>query len=166
MSYSPAWVDAFEREVSKLSGWLKDELIVAHHIGSTAIPNMTAKPIIDLLIEVSSKSNLDAVAALFEADGYEVRGEYGIAGRRYFSKGPSHGELGCHIHAYEVGNPEIARHLAFRDYLRLKPEVAAQYAELKRQLSDADGVLQADYQNQKKPWVDATAQQALTFFGK
>ena len=71
---------------------------------------------------------------------------------------------GFHIHGYELGNPQIQRHLAFRDYLRIRPDLVLAYARMKRALSDRNGAQVAGYQDLKKPWVDEISIQALKYF--
>ncbi|WOI53840.1 GrpB family protein [Parvularcula sp. LCG005] len=161
--HDPHWAALFEGEAETLSGRLGPTLVQAHHIGSTAIPLIPAKPVIDILLEVTSVMAVDRHARDFTAMGYEVRGEYGIRRRRYFSKRAGANYPGFHVHAYQVGDPEILRHVAFCRYLQMKPEIAAEYAELKSTLCDADGVLFANFQDEKKPWVDEMAQKALRF---
>lgn len=80
---------------------------------------------------------VDGRGFAMEALGYEVMGEYGIPGRRYFRKENEMGVRTHHIHAFEVGSPEVERHLAFRDYMIAHPQDAQRYSELKRQLARA-----------------------------
>jgi len=112
-------------------------LVVIHHIGSTAIPGIYAKPIIDMLAVTGDLSLLDERTPRLQALGYEALGEFGIPGRRYFRKNNSAGERTYQIHAFQTGSPQIARHLAFRDYLRAHPEVARDYETLKHRLAAA-----------------------------
>jgi len=162
--YNPIWKDFFATEAKILSKQLGTSLVAIHHIGSTSITDMPAKPIIDILIEVTSLLRLDESSQAFAARDYEVRGEYEMPERRYFSKKPTEEVLGYHIHAYKVGDYQIRRHLGFRDYLQQKPHIAAQYVEIKRKLSNSDGVLVESYQNAKKPWVDRISLEALRYF--
>ena len=85
------------------------------------------------MLEVSSLVDLDEKADRLENLGYEVMGEFGITGRRYFRKGQA--TRTHHIHAFVVRDPHIARHLAFRDYLIAHQEIATQYGKLKTQLA-------------------------------
>ncbi len=133
VEYDPDWPAEFEREAARLAQIFGDEVIAIHHIGSTAVPGLAAKPIIDLMPLVRDIERVDRYNPGMAAVGYEARGEYGIAGRRYFSKGGD--ERTHHVHIYEPGNPEVRRHLDFRDYLRAHPDVARQYAELKMLLA-------------------------------
>ncbi len=131
--YSPLWPAAFESERSAIARNLGDLVVQAHHIGSTAVEGLPAKPIIDIILEVKSLSSLDQATPHLEQMGYEAMGEYGIPRRRYFRKGGfnrSH-----HVHAFEVGDAHVGRHLAFRDYLMAHPNVKQVYGELKTRLA-------------------------------
>ena len=133
--YSPAWADAFAKESAFIAEVLGDIVVAVHHVGSTAIPGCDAKPIIDMLLAVTSLDDLDARASALEGLGYEAMGEFGIPGRRYFRKGPAFEDRTHQIHAFADGSPEIARHLAFRDHLRNNPDAVREYVALKRRLA-------------------------------
>lgn len=128
------WPDLFQEEAEKISDILGDELVAIHHIGSTAIENLAAKPIIDIMPVVKDIGRVDALNAEFVALGYEALGEYGISGRRYFRKGFP---VRTHqVHIFEEKNHrDIQRHLALRDYLRSHPIEAAEYGRLKMELA-------------------------------
>ena len=134
VSYDPAWPCLFETEASLLSTILEAELVRLHHIGSTSVPSLQAKPVIDMLAEVRNIENIDNLNEKMIVSGYTPKGEYGIPGRRYFFKG-SEEKHSHHLHAFQEGNPEIARHLLFRDYLRAHPQEARAYASLKESLA-------------------------------
>ena len=134
-----AWPDAFARESSAILDVLSDLGIELYHIGSTAIPGIVAKPVIDMLGVVRSVEELDAHAHRLTALGYEALGEFGIVGRRYFRKNAPDGVRTHQLHAFAVGSPEIKRHLDFRDYLRAFPTDAAAYETLKQQLAACSG---------------------------
>ena len=84
--HDPRWRDAFEAEAKHVAAALGENVVAIHHIGSTAIPNIFAKPVIDLLVEVRDITEVDGQSSAMESLGYEVMGEYGIHGRRYFRK--------------------------------------------------------------------------------
>jgi GrpB-like predicted nucleotidyltransferase (UPF0157 family) len=126
------WKTLYNQEINRIQSFLKDELIKAHHIGSTAVPTIKAKPTIDILLEVISIETLDAYTTDFEALGYEPKGELGIPGRRFYQKGGDNRTH--HIHAFETKNPEIQRHIRFRDYLINHPQIALEYQALKLKL--------------------------------
>ncbi len=134
--HDPEWRDAFEAETKHVAVALSENVVAIHHIGSTAIPDIYAKPILDLLVEVSDITEVDGQSSAMESLGYEVMGEYGIPGRRYFRKDNQQGIRTHHIHAFETGSAEVERHLAFRDYMIAHPVDAQRYSELKRKLAE------------------------------
>ncbi|MEG4589434.1 GrpB family protein [Microcoleus sp. MOSTC5] len=134
--HDPNWRSAFETESKLIAIALRDNVVAIHHIGSTAIPQIHAKPIIDMLVdEVKDILKLDTQSSEIEALGYQAMGEFGISGRRFFRKGNEAGIRTHHIHSFEVGSPQIERHLAFRDYMITHSEAAQEYSELKRKLA-------------------------------
>jgi GrpB-like predicted nucleotidyltransferase (UPF0157 family) len=132
--HSPGWAAEFRAEADRLTAVLGDEVVAVHHVGSTAIPGISAKPIIDILLAVREVERLDDLSPEMAALGYEARGEFGLPGRRFFIK-ETDGRRTHHIHAYTVGNPELERHLAFRDYMISHPENAEAYGRLKENLA-------------------------------
>jgi GrpB-like predicted nucleotidyltransferase (UPF0157 family) len=121
------WLDSAELEGRRLLR-ASPTLREIHHIGSTAIEGIVAKPIIDLLGVAQNLSDLDEDRSLLEALGYVWHGEYGLTGRRYYTlSGRQSGERLVQLHCYARGDASIMRHLAFRDYLRAYPEVASAY---------------------------------------
>jgi GrpB-like predicted nucleotidyltransferase (UPF0157 family) len=95
-----------------------------------------AKPVVDLLVEVGDITEVDGRSSAMGSLGYEVMGEYGIPGRRYFRKDNREGVRTHHVHAFGAGSAEVGRHLAFRDYMIAHPEDAQRYSELKRELAE------------------------------
>jgi GrpB-like predicted nucleotidyltransferase (UPF0157 family) len=133
--HNPNWHSAFEAESQKIVAALGINMIAIHHIGSTAIPTIYAKPIIDMLIAVADIAKIDEQSASMQALGYEAMGEFGIAGRRFFRKDNEAGIRTHHIHTFEVGSTQVERHLAFRDYMICHPEDAQKYSQLKQYLA-------------------------------
>lgn len=134
VAHHPQWSEQFEQEVDELAVVFGDEIVAAHHIGSTAIPGILAKPIIDILLEVRHIDRIDAFNDEMRARGYLPKGAFGIPGRRFFIKG-TEDSRSHHIHVFQAGDPEFERHLAFRDYLRAHPEEAQTYSRLKEELA-------------------------------
>ncbi|SDC23241.1 GrpB domain, predicted nucleotidyltransferase, UPF0157 family [Pelagirhabdus alkalitolerans] len=132
-SYDDEWTKRFEDEAKVLKNIFKDELVAVHHIGSTAVPGLKAKPIIDLMPVIRNIERVDLFNEDMERVGYETLGENGLAGRRYFQKGGE--QRSHHVHVYQFGSPEIYRHIAFRDYLSAHPEIKTTYGELKEKLA-------------------------------
>lgn len=129
------WLNLFETESKQIAMALGENAIEIHHIGSTSIETIYAKPIIDILVEVSLISQVDRQNSLMQLLGYQCMGEFGIEGRRFFLKDDRDGIRTHHIHVFEVGSVQITRHLAFRDYLNVHIEDALIYSLLKRSLA-------------------------------
>ena len=129
------WKRQFHSEADQIAAVLGDVVMAVHHIGSTSIPGIVAKPIIDILLEVTDLERLDRRSHMLERLGYEGLGEYGIVGRRYFRKNNSSGIRTHHVHAFQTDNIGIERHLAFRDYMIAHPADAERYGELKQRLA-------------------------------
>jgi GrpB-like predicted nucleotidyltransferase (UPF0157 family) len=132
--YNPGWPAIYEIEAVRLARLLRGEVLTIHHMGSTAIPYINAKPIIDVLVEVQDISRIDLFNNKMTKHGYIPMGEYGIRGRRFFIKGDYINRT-HHIHMFQKGNPEIGRHLRFRDYLISHPKEAQAYSRLKDKLA-------------------------------
>ncbi len=141
--YDPVWISMFKEEAERIKVILGENCVAVHHIGSTSVKGLAAKPIIDIMPVVKDLGKVDRVKSEFEKIGYEYMGEFGIPGRRYLRKG---GEKRTHqIHVFaQTDIYNIKRHLAFRDYLRTHSDVREAYAKLKRELAkkypyDIDG---------------------------
>lgn len=137
--YDKDWPEMFEVEAERLQSLIPGEIIDIYHIGSTSIPEMPAKPIIDILVEVKNIEKIDDYTERLIANGYKPFGEYGIPSRRFFVKG-SLSNRTHHIHMFQTGDPEISRHLAFRDYLIANHYEALQYGALKKKLAQENPV--------------------------
>jgi GrpB-like predicted nucleotidyltransferase (UPF0157 family) len=133
ISYNPNWPLLFREEATLIKKALGENCLTIHHIGSTAVPGLAAKPVIDMIPIVKDIRLVDQANAAMEALGYEAKGEFGILFRRYFQKG---GDARTHnLHIYEEGNPEIDRHLIFRNWLRVHDDDRDAYARLKQDLA-------------------------------
>lgn len=143
--HDPRWKEIFAAEAQALRNELGQTALQIEHVGSTAIPAIMAKPIIDIVIEVSSLEQIDAHAPGLARMGYEARGEHGIAGRRYFKRRIDVSGVGFHVHCFARGSKHIAQHVQVRDFLLAEPEMARAYSALKQSLASATGVLVDDY---------------------
>ena len=133
IEYDPSWPELFEVEAKQIQRALGPNCVAVHHIGSTAIPELSAKPVIDILPVVRNIQEVDNTTKAMESLGYEAKGENGIAFRRFFQKG---GNLRTHhVHVYQEGDPEISRYLKFRDWMRTHPADAKKYGQLKAELA-------------------------------
>jgi GrpB-like predicted nucleotidyltransferase (UPF0157 family)/GNAT superfamily N-acetyltransferase len=131
--YDANWPSAFEIEAKLIKEALGHNCLAIHHIGSTSVPGLAAKLIIDMIPVVKDITEVDNYNAAMEVLGYKAMGEYGIPMRRYFQKGLEHRTH--NIHVFEQNNPEIDRHLKFRDWMRTHPEDMQAYADLKKNLA-------------------------------
>ena len=132
--YDPKWPEMFEAEAALVREIIGDNLITIFHIGSTAVPGLKAKPVIDMLPVVRDVAALDGFTREFAAAGYEAMGEFGLAGRRYFRKGGANRTHQLHAYQYDAVHA-ITRHVAYRDYMRAHAEARAAYGELKASLA-------------------------------
>lgn len=133
--HDPKWQEMFKVESNQVMTALDKNAVAVHHIGSTAIHHIYAKPIIDLLVEVKDIAKVDEQNRLMELLDYKAMGEFGISGRRYFRKDNQEGIRTHHIHIFTLGSDQVKRHLAFREYMIAHPEEAQKYSELKRRLA-------------------------------
>jgi GrpB-like predicted nucleotidyltransferase (UPF0157 family) len=165
LPYDACWPSLFEAEARALQGIFGETVLALHHVGSTAIPGLVAKPIIDILAEVRCLEEVDQKTVAMESCGYEARGAHGIEGRRYFNKARADPDgVGFHIHAFARGSSQIRRHLRFRDYLIAVPDAAKEYATLKLSLCDPSGVLVPDYAERKAPFIELIDRRANARF--
>lgn len=159
-----AWARAFEIEAHAIKAALSRGTIDLHHIGSTAIAGILAKPIIDLLGVVDHLEVIDRQTCEMGRLGYEVMGAYGIEGRRYFRKMDASGERTHHLHVFARGSSHILRHLAFRDYLRHHGDKAAEYSSLKASLTSGDLPSWEAYMDGKDPFIATTELEAVRWY--
>lgn len=153
VAYNPAWPEMFKQEAEKIKRALGDNCLEVHHIGSTSVPGLAAKPLIDMIPVVRDITKVDAANDALKALGYEPQGEFGIPFRRYFQKGGDNRTH--HVHIFEQGSPEIERHLKFRDWMRSHPEDALAYGELKQQLAQQFPYDSLGYCNGKDAFIGA-----------
>jgi len=164
VEHDPAWRDEFEEESQRIARVLGDRVLRLHHIGSTAIPGIFAKPVIDLLMEVENIVELDANSGAMEGLGYESMGEFGIPGRRYFRRNNAVGDRTHQVHAFESRSPEIIRHLAFRDYMIAHWSEAQAYGDLKRNLAREFPEDIQGYMKGKDPFIKEHEARALVWW--
>jgi len=162
--YDAEWPGQFEAEALSLRQALGGQVLALHHIGSTAIVGIHAKPVIDMLLVVAELSELDGPAcAQIHALGYEVMGEFGIAGRRYFRKTRADGRRSHQLHSFALGSAHIDRHLAFRDYMNAHGDAAQTYSALKQRLAAAHPDDMAAYMDGKDGFIQEQQRLALSW---
>jgi GrpB-like predicted nucleotidyltransferase (UPF0157 family) len=163
MPYDANWPALFREEAARLEAVFGPELIALHHIGSTSVPGLAAKPIIDMLPVVRDIEAVDGLNEALGELGYVARGEYGVPGRRYFRKG---GEIHRthQMHCFQRDNPGVARHLAFRDYLIAHPDEAEAYGRLKARLAQQFPTDIVGYMNGKDAFIKERERMALAWW--
>jgi len=132
--YDPAWPSLFAAEAARLRAILDAAALplALEHMGSTAVPGLAAKPVLDILGGYPPGAHVGAYVAALEAAGYVHRGEQGIPGREYFRRGSPRA---YHLHLAVRDGAFWREHLAFRDVLRARADVRDAYAALKRDLA-------------------------------
>jgi GrpB-like predicted nucleotidyltransferase (UPF0157 family) len=161
--YDPAWPQSFAQIDTYLRQHI-DGFLRVEHVGSTSVPGMTAKPIIDIDIVVPVGQMSRMIEQLLGA-GYAHRGDLGIAGREAFDTNselvaalPHH-----HLYACEEGAFELRKHVSFRDYLRAHPDEANRLSQIKVRLAFDEGLSRAKYIEAKEPHVTPIAIAALAW---
>lgn len=148
--YNPNWPALFETERGQIAAALGDRVVEIHHIGSTAIPGLAAKPVIDIMLVVPKLDDaIDCIALLHEL-GYVFIDYPQNTDRRFFRKGQPRTH---HVHIVAQGNAELNDHLAFRDALRADPQLRDQYAALKFDLAERHRNDRAQYSESKTEFV-------------
>lgn len=153
--YDPAWRTTYRREAEAILSAMPGAIIEIHHVGSTAVPGLVAKPVIDILVSVWRLEQVDDQINSLGDLGYTNKGEYGIEGRRYLTKGTAERDS-FHVHVFQAAHSELSRHVVFRDYLIAHPEAAEAYAALKRGLAQSEWNSTSDYSEAKTEFIRQT----------
>ncbi len=163
VDYDSNWQKKFESEKLLLTKAIGVNAIKIEHIGSTSIVGLAAKPIIDILIEVSSLTELDTANEKLEALGYKVKGENGISGRRYFQKGGN--QRSHQVHAFQTNDINLLRHLAFKKYLIAHLAIASEYSAIKKDaVSKCENNINV-YMTLKNNFIEKHEKLAIDWFG-
>ena len=153
--YDPAWPARFEEERAAIVAALGEATgggVTIEHVGSTAVPGLAAKPIIDIMVGVGDPAAAERCVRPLEGIGYVYRGEAGVPGRLFFRKGNPRTH---HVHVAQFGGEIWRRTLLFRDFLRAHPEAARQYGQAKRELARRFRASPEAYGPAKEPVVES-----------
>ena len=172
--YNPRWPELFRREKEHLLSCLPAELIRrVEHFGSTAVQGLAAKPVVDVLVEVSDlQATRTWIAPLLESQGYDYfwRPTHGDDGPPFYAwfikRDPGSGARTHHIHMVEADFAAHWDRLLFRDYLIEHPRVAREYEDLKLRLASAYPNDRVAYTQGKTEFVVRVTEQAKRFYGK
>jgi len=163
VDYDPQWPILYEEEKDRILGLIGRLVVAIEHIGSTAVPGLGAKPIIDIMVAVHRLADAEECVEPLRSIGYEYVPEYNdvIPERRYFHKGPAEART-HHLHVVELASDFWERHLLFRDFLRTHPEEAEQYYDLKKELAAHYRLDREAYTEAKTAFIESVVDKART----
>ena len=161
VDYDPRWPARYQEEQAQILGAIGHLVDAIEHVGSTSVPGLGAKPIIDIMVAVRSLADAPACIGPLERIGYEYVSEYeaSIPERRYFRKRPVRRDT-HHLHMVERESAFWERHILFRDHLRAHPEIAQEYDRLKRELAARFGADRDGYTDSKTSFIESVVAQA------
>ena len=162
VDYDSKWPSLFEEEKAKILSVIGHIIVAVEHVGSTAVPGLGAKPIIDIMVAIRQLADARECIGPLRSIGYEYVPEYEaeMPERRYFHKGPLGGRT-CHLHMVELTSGFWERHLLFRDYLRTHPDVSQQYCQLKKELAARHSSDRGAYTEAKTSFIRSIENRAL-----
>jgi GrpB-like predicted nucleotidyltransferase (UPF0157 family) len=160
VDYDPQWPARFARERERIVAAL-GALAMVEHVGSTAVPGVAAKPIIDIMVGVRGlPSTFEKYVGPLQSVGYEYVPTPGISGRWFFQQEPW-GINTHHLHLVEQEGAMWEDYSMFRDHLRTNPKVAQQYVDLKRRLAALPGIDRPTYSAAKGPFINGVVAELL-----
>jgi GrpB-like predicted nucleotidyltransferase (UPF0157 family) len=164
VDYDPRWPNLFEELRARVAAALGGLVVIVEHVGSTAVPGLAAKPIIDMDVVVPSVTDIPEAIVRLAALGYVHRGDLGIPGREAFTA-PA-GTLRHHLYVCALGSEELRRHRSFRDYLLTHPDDARAYGALKKEAALRFRNDRPAYNEAKTQFVEAVLQRASSGGGR
>ena len=161
VDYDPCWPELFAAEAASLRSAFGASLVALEHIGSTSVPGLAAKPVIDIQAVVRNLAEAQAAVPALAGLGYEPGVFARDPERRlFFKKFSAEGRLTHHLHVYAPDHPAHSEHLLFRDHLRLHPDEAQRYCELKQQLAQQYRQERVAYSHAKTEYIEAVLNKA------
>jgi GrpB-like predicted nucleotidyltransferase (UPF0157 family) len=152
--YQPAWAKLFEQEAERLSAALGRHVIRVEHVGSTAVPGLDAKPILDIVVAVRDLTEAPVFEEALKPLGYVHKAENDRPGRLYFVKRLPDDRSTHHLNITELSTECWFTHVAFRDYLLSHPEARDEYRKLKRELASRHQHDRAAYGEEKGRFIE------------
>ena len=160
LDYDPRWPNLYEEEKRRILEAIGHKVLAIEHIGSTAIPGLGAKPIIDMMAGVHQPSDADECIPLLKDIGYTSVTPQPDDLEHYYCLGKGSHSVGYHLHLIKFGSYSWKKHLLFRDYLRAHPDVAQHYYEIKKRLTAEYGYDRAAYTKAKTSFIENVVAQA------
>jgi GrpB-like predicted nucleotidyltransferase (UPF0157 family) len=151
VDYDPEWPQLFEREADRIRAVLGKRAVQLEHVGSTSVPGLAAKPIIDVMLVVPDSGDEPAYVPDLEAAGYVLVIREAERQQHRVFKGP---DTNVNLHVYSPGSPEMERYLIFRDRLRSDPADRERYQRVKRELARRDWRYVQQYADAKTEVVE------------
>ncbi|WP_274310281.1 GrpB family protein [Solibacillus daqui] len=158
--YNVNWEKEIEYEKKRIVDVIGDKVVGIEHIGSTSIKELEAKPIIDIIVGVQDLDEVSNFVIPLSEIEYEYVHKPDFKDRRFFRKG-LWGQGTCHLHICEINSSEWIEKLLFRDYLRLHPHVAKEYASLKKELASKYKFDRPTYTKKKEPFIKTIIEIAM-----
>lgn len=156
--YDPAWPGLFDREAARIRELLGERVLLLEHVGSTSVPGLAAKPIIDIVLGVADPADESAYVPPMEAGGYVLRIREPDWLEHRVLKGP---DTDVNLHVFAADAHEIVRMVAFRDRLRSSDDERARYEATKRELAAGEWTYVQDYADAKGEVVEGIIARAL-----
>lgn len=163
VEYDPHWPEAYREEAERIAEVLEHDFVDIQHVGSSAVPGLAAKPVIDVMVAVEHFKSIEEYSRRLAPLGYQHMTHPAEAVRIFFRKGLPRTH---HLHIVEYGTREYRRHLLFRDYLRRHPEAAQAYEQLKRELADRFATDRPTYTESKTDFIRSVVALALAENGE
>jgi len=160
VDYDPDWPVLYETEKQRILETVGDKIFGIEHIGSTAVPGLGAKPIIDIMAGVRDKVNADECLLPLRKISYTDITPEPEDPEWFYCLGKVPHSAGFHLHLMKYQSSTWNRHLVFRDYLRSHPDVAKKYFRLKKRLSKKYGIDRVGYTNAKTAFIQKTVLEA------
>ncbi len=163
VDYHRQWPDLFRREADCIQDACGDAVQTIEHIGSTSVPGLAAKPVLDIMPGLEELEDGDRMVEPMIALGYEYRGDYGIPGRHLFVRFEDNLSI-VHAHAFVVDSDQWIRHLSFCRYLQRHADVAKEYERLKRDLAARHADDRDTYTDEKTDFIKSIESKARAEF--
>ena len=153
--HSEEWGGLFKEEAARIATCLQGKVFDIEHVGSTAVPGIPAKPIIDIAVGIPDLAAIGMFVRLLEQIGYEYRGDRFVDGNHIFVKGPESNRT-HHLHVVALGGAKWRDYVLFRDYLRSHAGARSEYAVLKRRLAEEYPFDRESYTQGKHEYIRRT----------